>query len=78
MKEGRETTKATTAMTVPHDESKTHIHGVPIVGTNIRDPFHIFNLQDRYFSIAAMGDTTRGDHNQIHHRAVSCLFSATL
>ena len=73
VEEGRDTTKAATQRTEPLDESKTHIYGVEIVGKAVRDPFHIFQLQCKYFSEAVMGKTEKGNHNMKHHRMVSLL-----
>jgi hypothetical protein len=77
VKEGRETTAGATKRTVPMDESKTHIHGVPIVGKKVRDPFHIFQLQSQYFSEAVMGKTVKGEHDMLHHRGVSTFILCT-
>ena len=70
VKEGRQTIKLATQRTLP---GGSYIHGVEVIGKIIRDSFHIFQLQCKYFSLAVLGDTD-GDFNQLHHRAVSHLF----
>ena len=77
LKEGRETAAATTARTVPSDETKTHIHGVEIVGKTVRDPFHIVALQGKHFSEYVMGKTVKGEHDMFHHRGVSTFVLCT-
>ena len=71
LKEGRETLNAICERVkeLGHQD-KTTIHGVPIRGISIRDPFHIYQLCVKWFSESVCGKTEKGNHDQVHHHQV--------